>query len=191
MSEKSQFLITAIEEVQHNVRTIDTRAAVIIAFESTLLVIAVIGIISGSFFQVIRNLVENGVIWYAALILATFVLYVMSLIVHVLMTIRVVLPIDDAADHVITDNFEHKGMYFLEELDRARSILPPATKYAEQLNEMGEEELNNEYIYELLRLSYIRRVKSDRLSFSFLLLGGLILGITAFGFLLAAAGILF
>lgn len=191
MSDKSQFLITAIEEVQHNIRAIDTRAAVIIAFESSLMVIAVVGIISGSFFQVIRSLVENGVVWYAALILATFVLYVMSLIVHVLMTIRVVLPIDDAADHVITDNFEYKGMYFMEELDRARRILPPAAKYSEQLNEMEEGELDNEYIYELLRLSYIRRVKNDRLSFSFLLLGGLILGITAFGFLLAAAGILF
>ena len=56
---------------------------------------------------------------------------------------------------------------------------------------MGEDDIGKEYVFELLKLSYIRKIKSDGLALSFRFLGALIIGITILGFLLALGGLVY
>jgi hypothetical protein len=63
--------------------------------------------------------------------------------------------------------------------------------YTEALAELPAEDLVAELVYEQLRLSYARRIKQEQLNTSFLFLGGLVIGIVSFGFLLTLGGILY
>ena len=191
MSSKVEFLEGALKEAQKATRSLDMMAAILIVTETLLLVIAIAGLVNNPFFQLVRNLMADGAIELTAALLVVFVLFTMALIVHILMTIRVVLPVDRVERFLHLGDFEPKGLFSPDRLDARRIHLPSHGDYAATLDGLSDEEVTGEYIYELLKLSYIRRVKTDRLANSFLLLGGLVVGITLFGFLLAIAGILY
>jgi hypothetical protein len=191
MDTKIDFLTHSIEEAHRTIRFTDIKAAGLVIFESLWLIIAIAGFAGNPMRQLVRSLIDQGVIWYAALILATFILYAMALVVHILMTIRVLLPVDKPELHVNLGDFEPVGLFFLGRLDEEGRTKPSVSEYGETLGEIGDEEMGGEYIFELQKLAYIRRIKGDRLSLSVLLLAGLIIGITMFGFLLAIAGFLF
>jgi len=70
-------------------------------------------------------------------------------------------------------------------------MAPSVPAYFAQLAKMGEDDIGKEYVFELLKLSYIRKIKSDGLALSFRFLGALIIGITILGFLLALGGLLY
>jgi hypothetical protein len=191
MDTRIDFLTRSIEEAHRTIRFTDMKAAGLVIFESLLLVVAIAGFAGNPMRGLVRNLIEEGVIWYAALILATFILYAMALVVHILLTIRVLLPVDKPELHVNLGDFDPVGLFYLGRLDEERRITPSVSAYGETLGEMGEEEMAGEYIFELQKLAFIRRIKGDRLALSVLLLAGLIIGVTMFGFLLAIAGFLF
>jgi hypothetical protein len=191
MDTRIDFLTHSIEEAHRTIRFTDTKAAGLVIFESLLLVVAIAGFAGNPMRGLVRSLIEQGVIWYAALILATFILYAMALVVHILLTIRVLLPVDRPELHVNLGDYQPVGLFLLGRLDEEGRSKPSVSDYGETLGEMGDEELAGEYIFELQRLAYIRRIKGDRLALSVLLLAGLIIGITMFGFLLAIAGFLF
>jgi hypothetical protein len=191
MDTRIDFLTRSIEEAHRTIRFTDMKAAGLVIFESLLLVVAIAGFAGNPMRGLVRNLIEEGVIWYAALILATFILYAMALVVHILLTIRVLLPVDKPELHVNLGDFDPVGLFYLGRLDEERRITPSVSAYGETLGEMGEEEMAGEYIFELQKLAFIRRIKGDRLALSVLLLAGLIIGGTMVGFLLAIAGFLF
>lgn len=191
MNEKTRFLIEAIRSTEATIRYLDYKAGALVIFETAFLVIVISGVLGNPFLLLVQDLIDRDVVWYAALLLASLVLFASALIIHILMTIRVILPIINAEDHVSLGDYEPRMMYHLNRLDENRRIVPSVSDYAEALDGMEDAEIAGEYIVELQKLSYVRTVKSDRLATSFLLLGGLIIGITAFGFLLALAGVLF
>ena len=191
METRIDFVTNALTDTQKAIRSLELKAGAVVVFETAVLVILVSGIAGNPFLELAKRLVDQGAAWYAALLVAVIILVMGGIIVHIFLTIRVVLPIFDTEAHVILGGYEPKHLYHPAAMNKNRQILPPVTTYTEQLAGLSDEELANEYAYELLRLSYVRRIKSDRLSLSFLLMGGLIIGVTLYGILFAMAGVLY
>jgi hypothetical protein len=136
MDTRIDFLTRSIEEAHRTIRFTDMKAAGLVIFESLLLVVAIAGFAGNPMRGLVRNLIEEGVIWYAALILATFILYAMALVVHILLTIRVLLPVDKPELHVNLGDFDPVGLFYLGRLDEERRITPSVSAYGETLGEM-------------------------------------------------------
>jgi len=100
MSAKVDFLIKAIEEVQETNRFLDAKAGVLVAFESSLLVIAISSLSDNSRLQLIKNLMTGGAGWYSLLLIVYFTLYVIALLGHILITLRVIFPAENPESHV-------------------------------------------------------------------------------------------
>jgi len=191
MSAKVEFLIKAIEEVQETNRFLDAKAGVLVAFESSLLVIAISSLSDNSRLQLIKNLMAGGAGWYSLLLMVYFTVYVIALLGHILITLRVIFPAENPESHIVLGDFEPKRLFFLHQLDQNQQMTPSVPAYFAQLAKMGEDDIGKEYVFELLKLSYIRKIKSDGLALSFRFLGALIIGITILGFLLALGGLLY
>jgi hypothetical protein len=71
-----------------------------------------------------------------------------------------------------------------------RRIEPSVSGYFSQLAAMSDDDITKEYVFELSKLSYIRKAKNDGLALSFRFLGALIIGIAVFGLLLALGGLI-
>ena len=188
---KTRFIAEAVEEVQTAIRYTEAKAAFVSVFETGILILFVAGLSDSGLVLQIRSLVDQGTVWFAALLLASFVVLIVALIVHILLTLRVLLPVARPGQHVILGDYEPKGLFHLGHIDQAGRITPSVTAYTEILKGLGPDEVMAEFAYQQLRLSYVRRLKEERLYTSFLFLGGLVIGVTIFGFLIALGGVLF
>lgn len=191
MDNKTRFVSRAIESAQAAIRNLELRAGFLIVVELALLVVVISGLAGNPLLTLIRRLVEQDVVWYAALLLAGFIIFAIALIIHILLTIRVILPIANPEMYITLGTFEPKHMYFVSQLDQSGRLEPSVSAYSKELAELSEEALVDEYVFELMRVSYIRRIKSERFWVSLLFLAGLVIGLTIFGFLLALAGVLY
>ena len=183
MSVKIDFLVKAIEEVQETNRFLDTKAGVVVIFESSLLAILLSGLIDKTVLEHIYYLQTNSPKGYFIFLVVFAVVYILGLIVHILLTLKVIFPSESVEDHVDISDFEPRRLFYLYELNKKDVIQPSLVDYAENLAEMTTDEIIKEYIFELLKLSYIRKKKRDRLAFSLKYLGVLILCLVFFGIL--------
>jgi hypothetical protein len=73
MNSKGEFLIKAIEEVQETNRFLDTKAGVLVVFESSLLIVAVSSLVDASRLQLIQSLISRVAIGYLMLLAVYFI----------------------------------------------------------------------------------------------------------------------
>jgi hypothetical protein len=191
MDAKSEFVTRALADAEAESRYLDLKAGLMVITETILLVIAIASLASNPLFNLVAVLTEGGATWYAAVLVALFILVAVALIGHILLTLRVLLPIPRPERHVDLGGFSPSGLYFLGDLDAGRRIVPSVAEYGRQLAEMSDETLSHEYIFELQKRSFVRQVKNDRLALAFSFLGVVIIGLALYGFLIALAGLLF
>jgi hypothetical protein len=190
MSTRIEFLINAIKEVQETNRFLDAKAGVLVALESSLLIVAISSLTDTSRLQLIKNLIGSGNTGYLAFLAVYFVVYAIALVIHILIMLKIIFPTEDPEAHVHLGDFQPRRLFFLHILDQSRKIEPSVPEYFSQLAAMSDDDITKEYAFELLKLSFIRKVKSDGLAFSFRFLGVLIVGIAVFGLLLALGGLM-
>lgn len=175
--EKVEFLTLAIQEAQQTNRFLDTKASLIAAFESSLLVIFLSILIDTERLQAIRAFFLQVPVAYLVPLIIYLVLYLALLIVQILITLRVIFPQEFPEDHVELGDYQPRRLFFLFRMNEDGKMAPSVEEYLERLREMEEEDIVSEYVYELEKLSYIRKLKSDRLTRSFRILGALIVGV--------------
>ena len=189
MEIRREFLIRAIEEVQETNRFLDTKAGVLVAFESFLLAFAAFSVVEKSVLDSVQNVFDEAPGSYVFILGASFAGYLIALVFHVIYTLRVIFPQENPAHHVVYEGFQPHGLFFIYELDEQQQIQPSIPAYARALTEMSDSDILQEYAFEFLKLSYIRKHKSDGLMVSFWLLQTLIVG-TALLVLLYVLGLL-
>lgn len=187
MEAKTEFLIQAIQEVQETNRFLDTKAGAQIVFESSLLAISVYSLFDKSTLELIQTLANNIQTQFWILLIVCFVFYMVVLVIHILLLLRIIFPQENPENHVDLGDFKPRRLFFLHKLDAKQHIRPSLDEYSAQLTNMDKDDIINEFIFELLKLSYIRKVKSDRLAFSFRFLAFLVVGIAVLGVLLVAS----
>jgi hypothetical protein len=178
---KAEFLKTAIEEAQETNRFLDTKASILVAFESSLLVILVSILIDTEKLQTIQTFLARIPPVYLIFLIVYTILYVVVLIAQILITLRVVLPKESPERHVNIGDRQPKKLFFLYETDSNRQIAPSTSEYSTRLGQMSEQDIIDEYVFELQKLSYIRKKKHDSLALSFRILNGLIVGTVLMG----------
>jgi hypothetical protein len=191
MCAKREFLIKAIEEVQETNRFLDTKAGVLVVFESSLFIIAVSSLADTSVLQLIQNLISRAAPGYLIFLAAYLIIYIVALTIHILITLKGIFPQRNPEAHVELGDSQPRRLFFLFELDENEKIRPSLPEYIARLASVSDDDIIQEYALELSKLSYIRRKKSDSLRLSFRLLSVLIVGAVVFGFLLALGGLIY
>lgn len=187
MSEKMEFLLKAIEEVQETNRFLDTKAGVVVVFESSLLIMVATSLMDQSVSDLITSIQKNTSTGYFIFLLVFIGVYLAALIFHILHTLKVVFPQESPNQHVDVTDFAPRNLFYLYELNKKDIIQPSVMEYAKKLKKMDDVDITNELIYELMKLSYIRKKKNDRLAFSYRFLGFLIVSLVIFGILIAVS----
>jgi hypothetical protein len=191
MKEQVDFVLNAIEDANETNRFLETKAGVLIAFETSFLAIAAYSLFDKSALELIQALVSGVASWFLVLLAVYFVGFLVALVMHILFTLRVIMPQEAPEAHVHLGDFEPKRLFFLFKLDQDQKLGPSVTEYSQQLAAMSEAEITSEYVFELLKVSYIRKAKSDRLNASFRYLRYQIIGIVVFAILVALGMFLF
>jgi hypothetical protein len=184
---KTRFLLEAIGEAQQTNRFLDAKAGVLVSFESALLFLVVATAFDSQRFADIKGTILSMPAWNLALILTYSGAYLLILIVHILYTLRALSPARDPEQHVILGGYQSKHLFFLKRDDSSGRIQPSLGEYAGQLATLKDGDVINELIFELMKLSYIRDVKSERVQRSLEVLKYLIVGVVVFGVLLAGS----
>ena len=166
MSAKREFVLKAIEEVQETNRFLDTKAGVIVMFESSLLLVFVSSLLDLSKLQLIQSFLSRISVGYRILLMVYSVGYVIALIVHVLITLQAIFPSQNPECHVKLGNFQPKRLFYLFRTDKSGRLEPPVSEYYVELAAMSDDDVTREYVFELMKLSYIRKTKQDRLALS-------------------------
>jgi anti-sigma28 factor (negative regulator of flagellin synthesis) len=187
---KVEFLKSAIEEAQETNRFLDTKASILVAFESSLLVILISILIDTEKLQTIQTFLARIPQGYLVFLIVYTILYVVVLIAQILITLRVVLPKESPERHVNVGDRQPKKLFFLYKTDSNEQIALSTSEYSTRLGQMSEQDIIDEYVFELQKLSYIRKTKNDSLGLSFRILNGLIIGTVLMG-LFFIVGILF
>jgi len=100
---------------------------------------------------------------YLVFLIVYTILYVATLIAQILISLKVVLPKESPESHVNTGDHQPKKLFFLHQTDSNGQITPSTPKYSALLEQMSEQDIVAEYVFELQKLSYIRKVKNDNL----------------------------
>ena len=187
---KAEFLKSAIKEAQETNRFLDTKASILVAFESSLLVILVSILIDTEKLQTIQTFLSQIPTGYLVFLIVYTILYVVTLIVQILISLKVVLPKESPESHVNTGDYQPRKLFFLHQTDSNGQITPSIAKYSALLEQMSAQDIIAEYVFELQKLSYIRKVKNDNLGLSFRILNGLIIGTVLFGLFFIAGMLL-
>ena len=187
MSMKMEFLLKAIEEVQETNRFLDTKAGVVVVFESSLLVMVATSLMDKSVLELVSSIAQSTSKGYFIFLVIYIAFYLAALIGHILHTLKVIFPQEAPNQHVDIAEFEPQNLFYLYQLNKKDIIQPSVMKYSEKLSEMDSDDIINELIYELMKLSYIRKKKNDRLAFSYRFLGILIVSLVLFGILIAVS----
>lgn len=180
MERKIEFVLKSIEEAQETNRFLDTKAGVLVVFESSLLAFLTANFLSASIVDSLQYLLERfgpGYLLFLGIYLGVFVI---ALVVNILLTLRLMFPTENPNKHIVTGDFEPRNLFFLHELDEHNRIRPSVVEYLARLSTLSDDGILQEYISELLKLSYIRNLKSKRLADSFRLLQILIVALAVF-----------
>ncbi|KJE98276.1 hypothetical protein, variant [Capsaspora owczarzaki ATCC 30864] len=170
------FLKTAIEDTQETIRFLDTKAGMIVAFESVLL--------SGALFEaggmeVLQALLNRGYSGFIGAMLFGLLLFSAMIVYHVQLTLRAIFPAENPSKHVDNGGLEPPNTFLLWRMDKNGMMQPSLPTYLAQVTAMDEDDVATELSSQLLKLSYIRKRKQDILSKSFLWLFGLVIAFIA------------
>ncbi|MCL4273696.1 MAG: hypothetical protein KJZ77_07480 [Anaerolineales bacterium] len=183
---KMLFLLEAIKDVQETNRFLDTKAGVLVGIESTLLFAVVATIFDSQKYTAIKETLLSIPLWQSVSILIYCLIYMFILIFHIIYTLRVLEPSKSPEMFVNVDGFKPKRLFFLSIDTTLKQITPSLKQYASQLRAIKEDDITNELIFELMKMSYIRDNKSSRVQFSIGFLKYLIAGVLLFGIILVA-----
>lgn len=165
MKTKIDFLINAIKEAQTTNDFLDKKAGVMVALESSLIAIVVNSSLDYDKSSILKEFFRSHT---SGLILLLF--FVVCVLVHILFTLRVILPHESPESHVELGDYKPRRLYFLNKLETNKKIYPSHTEFISQLFMMNDEDIAKEYTFELLKLSYIRKMKIHNLTQSLKLL---------------------
>jgi len=182
---KIQFLLEAIQEAQQTNRFLDTKAGVLVSFESALLFLVVATVFDSQRFTEIKATILSMPVWNSALILAYCAAYLLTFVAHIIYTIKVLGPSKDPQEYVRMEGYKPGGLFFLTKDKSDGKIHPSVKAYAGRLASIRDSDVINELIFELMKLSYIRDTKAGRVQRSLEVLKYLIVGIVVFGIMLA------
>ncbi|NTW09593.1 MAG: hypothetical protein HGA28_08515 [Anaerolineaceae bacterium] len=182
---KTRFLLEAMGEAQQTNRFLDAKAGVLVSFESALLFLVVAIIFDSRRFAEIKGTILSMPAWNSALILVYCAVYLSILIAHIIYTLRALSPARDPEQHVSMGGYKSKRLFFLKRDDSSGKIQPSVAEYAGRLSSLKDREVIHELVFELMKLSYIRDVKSERVQRSLEALKYLIVGTVVFGVMLA------
>lgn len=180
-SKQMSFVELAIDEVQQAHRFLETKAGLLLTFESSLLAILLTLIIEN--LGVIRPLLADIPVVYLQFLGVCTIVYLVILTAQMLTTISVIFPVESPEHCVRLEGCKPARLFFLCKTDSEGRIQPSVRRYLAKLKDMGHDEILQEYIFELEKLSTIRKLKSDQLIRSFRLLKVLIAGAVLLGLL--------
>jgi hypothetical protein len=163
MNHKIEFLINAIKDNQLTNDLLDKKAATIVALETTLGLIIATGFLGIENFPLIK---EIGVALPRSakdMFGLSILVYAAATLYHIILTLKVIFPQESPDKHILFGDMKPRKLYFLHRMNEHRQMLPSLTEYVSQIHEFSDAELINEYSYELQKISYIRKVKSDHL----------------------------
>ncbi|TEU14568.1 MAG: hypothetical protein E3J21_15610, partial [Anaerolineales bacterium] len=140
MKAKTEFLIKAIEEVQETNRFLDTKAGALIVFESSLLVIATYSFFDKSTLELIQFLVNRVAIGYLIFLVIYFICYLVALVTHILLSLRVIFPQEAPEAHIDLGDFQPKRLFFLYRMDERQRLRPSVVEYSTQLADMSDDD---------------------------------------------------
>lgn len=186
MDLRKEFIFESILEVQETNRFLDAKAGVLITIETTLLFVVVSNIFDSQKYAPIKATIQAMPQWLSTLILVYCIIYMTLLIFHILYSLRVLYPTKDPSVFVDTGSYKPRNIFFLK-TGRNGKIAPSLKDYAKTVNSSTDDDIINELIFELMKLSYIRDMKSSRIQNSIRFLNVLIVGVVIFGFILVAA----
>lgn len=161
MENKVNFLSTAIADAQELIRFIDSKTTVVITILGSYIV---------AYFAVIEKIVANYNLYNIDFIVS-FYIFVALLILSILITVRIIKPTNNPAENIDLDgitspslNFyiapnKYKGIFFPFYNSKKFKLSKTLKDYNSQLKDT---EILNSLTFELLKVSYIRNVKSDR-----------------------------
>ncbi|MBE0669647.1 MAG: hypothetical protein IH588_03590, partial [Anaerolineales bacterium] len=171
---KTEFLLEALNEVQETNRFLDAKAGVLVSIETTLLFVVVAMIFDSEKFIAIEHTLKSMPLWNSLLVLLFCAIYLTFLVAHIVYTVKVLNPLKNPEKFVQIDGYKPKGLFFLGKNKTNGKIHPSMKEYVKQLSTLKDSEILNELVFELMKMSYIRDTKSERVENSLSLLKYLI-----------------
>lgn len=188
MNVQNEFVLSAIQDVQETNRFLDAKAGVLIAFETLLLAFAISCLHEDLGSALIKKLFNHGPSWYGIMLLGYLTLFTFALLWLIFRTIKIISP--SRKPEIELGTHEPKALFYLNELKHGK-LAKSFAEYKKDLSEMNEESISDEYIFEFLKLSFLRKVKSESIALSLKQLFGMILGIVLLGLLFVLGEILY
>jgi len=93
-----------------------------------------------------------------------FFLYIIGLLISIVLIFNIIFPNSSAEKFVDLSVYKPKHLFYLNEIDTRKRIVPSVVEYSRILREMNEEDIIKELIFELEKLSFIRRKKHKLLN---------------------------
>lgn len=167
-TQRINFLYKAIEYTQQTVRFTDTKVGVIFLLFG--IFVSMIGSGLSRFATYFCNMPLALQTIFALLIF----LFIVSIGIMIYMTIMIIFPKSNPSKHIMTTPYKPKNIFYLWDIktnwidcfmDRKKVVLAPSfEEYLLKFNEFRDlQTIENELIYELLKISYIREIKIRRI----------------------------
>lgn len=179
---KQEFLLSAIHYTYETIRFLETKAGVIVATETLLLAFAIACLTEPGRQDFIMRLLRTDYSEFALLLIVYFLFYVAGLLYLIFRTIQIFLPCKciDLKAHL--GDHKPKRLFYLDEFDETGQLKRLFNEHVKDFSQMKKAEIKQEYIYELRKLSCIRRIKSAKITKTlnqlwYVIVGAVILGI--------------
>jgi len=163
MENKITFLSTAIADAQELIRFIDTKTTV---------VITILGAYIVAFFSVLDKIIANYVLYSNGFIFS-LVAFLLLLILTILVTVRIIKPTNNPVENIklgsntniptlqfyVSPNDYSKDDFFAFCNSKKFRLSKTLKDY---ISELDDSQIVASLTFELLKVSYIRNVKTDR-----------------------------
>jgi Protein of unknown function (DUF3307) len=170
---KEAFLYKALDDGQNTIRFTDTKAAAVIAFWTFF--IATFISMKGIWFKYIVELKSWTELIFVILLILLMIAY---LIRSVILAYTALVPRSNPGAHIMSEDIQSKGLFYLYGYNLPVPLEPKylyknhkdlklgkkTKEYIKEFKEITEEEVNNEIILELQKISFIRNLKIDRVN---------------------------
>jgi hypothetical protein len=176
---KETFLYKALDDGQNTIRFTDTKAAAVIAFWTFF--ISTLLRLKDMWFNYIAKLDNWTELFFVAVLL---ILMCIFLVRSIILAYTALVPRSNPGVHVISEGIQTKGLFYLFGYNVPVPLRPKylyknnedlklqkkTKEYIDEFKKITEEEVNNEIIFELQKISFIRNLKIDRVNESISLL---------------------
>ncbi|KQX67245.1 MULTISPECIES: DUF3307 domain-containing protein [unclassified Paenibacillus] len=168
---KMDFIQKAIDDTQNTIRFTDAKAGAVIGFWG--IIATIIIKMSDSLKDIASPLTLTT---HSFIILPLFILMLFFLIKSVALAYLVIVPKTNPAKHIDMDNSNSQELYFISSLSKSlagRSLYRlteeiklkhSTSSYHEKMSKLSHEDLMQELIIELQKVSFIRTIKMERVN---------------------------